>query len=212
MAEQRVVLTRWPGASTSKPTTRSPSSAVHRNVTMIPAAAGGWSFEGALEVGDDGRRVAVDLVPRVADHAEAGAAEDQLAAPILLVGDRVGVRFVAIELDDQTRVAPERVDLEPVDGGVDLGDREAGALDEQQELPLEVIARPGELWEMERDGAAEGRGAWPPAPALAFDRSGIEELAVVSLGESAAEQPEVDNGGQVEEGASHGRDRQAALE
>ena len=65
---------------------------------------------------------------------------------------------------------------------------------------------------MDGEGAAEGVRSALAAAALASHRAEVEELAVMRLGERTAEELEVHDAGEVEEGARDRCDREAAHE
>ena len=83
----------------------------------------------------------------------AGPAQNQLPAAVVLVGDRIRVSLVTVELGDEVVVTPESVHLEAADVDVRLRDWQAGALDQEEEVGLEVVLRCGELRQVDGEGS-----------------------------------------------------------
>lgn len=100
-----------------------------------------------MELGGDSRGLVGEVAPGDADDAPAGGLEGSVAGAVVVERVAGGVACVAVELDDEARGAPQAVGLDPsvgeLQGGVDLGPREAGVVDEREEAVLELAARHG---------------------------------------------------------------------
>jgi len=105
-----------------------------------PRAARSWDRPSQAEstqgldhaVGSSG-----DLAMREADDAPAGGGERGIAPTVALEGVAVVVVLLAVQLDGDAVPAPDGVDPEAFDRGVDRGTREAGVPQQSQKDILE---------------------------------------------------------------------------
>ena len=96
-----------------------------------------------------------DLAPGVAQHREAGPAQDKVAVPVALDRGGSGMCQVTVELDDHPVVGPQRIDDEALDSSCSrAGVAHTRAFAEEQKPLLELTASQGELGKMMDHGLA----------------------------------------------------------
>jgi hypothetical protein len=98
---------------------------------------------------------------------------DLIPNPVAGLLGRRAVIADAVGLDDQPERAPVEVDLEAVDPGARLGQRQAGAAGDREESPLELGVGEGERATVE--GLAQVGGARSPN---GIDERGTEGLRI----------------------------------
>jgi hypothetical protein len=75
------------------------------------------------------------------EHAVAGQLEPGITIAVPLEGGAAAVEGVAVELDDQSLLAPQSIHLEPFSRRVEAGQGEVGSSTQLQEPALELRAR-----------------------------------------------------------------------
>jgi hypothetical protein len=137
---------------------------------------------------------------------DAPARRDQARIPRPVARERLGraVIRLAVGLDDQPRVRPHEVDLEPLDVGVHQGPRDAVAITQLEELVLERAAgRPLQVVPLEHGGEAGGAG-------VVGIEDDVEPERLGHLG-GLLERASRDRGGEVLEGPPGRGDAEAGV-
>jgi hypothetical protein len=89
--------------------------------------------EGLRDARDQRMRLLGDLSPGHAENAKSACLQIRVPGAVTLERRASRVKSVAVDLDDQTTVAPQQVDLMPADSDIDLGARKARGGDQTQE-------------------------------------------------------------------------------
>ena len=162
------------------------------------------ALEGLRAMGDR-------LGPGDADHALAVGFEDRLALGVVLAGEAVVVPFGAVGLDDQALSGPAEVGDDAAalesDRLVDVGTLKTGFEDEVQDGVLE-LASCGCVAGGEDLREVGGAGAGAEAVKGVEDLGDRDELAL-GFADGSSEGAVLEGGGQVDEGAGGGGDRDA---
>ena len=93
-----------------------------------------------------------------AKDGEAELTQVEVAGVVVLEGDRAAVVEEGVDFDDEALRAPEEVDLPAAELDVGLGEGEAVATDEGEEVFLEVTARA--VGPRRRGGGRSSSSAW----------------------------------------------------
>jgi hypothetical protein len=165
----------------------------------------------ASQVCDDHGRTLGHLLPGVSDHRVAARAQCQLTLAVPLDRGGASVGFVAVELDDDPLLAPERIDLESGNRGVHLRKRNAVRLAQEQKAFLERAQRLGQLGQLGGEPPPQRRRARPPLAAPGDHSWRIEQVAVIGLGHPAPQVIEREHRGELEERLGRRADRQPPM-
>ena len=139
------------------------------------------------------------------------AAEVRVADPIGFKGHSPTVRRVGVDLDCQSVLAPERVQLVALHSHVEVRSRQFGGRDEAAKSPLYAGAARAML-----EAVPEDRAEPADAGAAAVRPQGLDEVALADepaqnrLIHGAFERAFVEDSGEVDEGADGAGDREAA--
>lgn len=121
------------------------------------------------------------------------------------------MELATVDFDDETRVPPEEVHLDPaiadVESDIDFGTRQTGISTQAEKSPLQLTTSPlGRRIELFEDKTKSGYSATAPAAANQLTHRGeIENPKHLCLGYDLPQLPLREHSGDVEQGALHGR-------
>jgi hypothetical protein len=115
-----------------------------------------------------------------------------------------------IQLDGDALLPPERVDPHPSHLYVRLRHRKPRGLAELEESLLKDAQRLRKLRQMAGKRIPKRPRAASAPPERCGDLTWVEKTSVIGLGERAAKLRVGEDGGEIEEGASHGRNWETA--
>jgi hypothetical protein len=163
------------------------------------------------QIGFHERPLVFDLVRRVAIDLQAGTAQAQLLAAIAADLRRGAMIVVAVELHDESLLAPESIDGPPLDDCVDFWHRYSGRFAQRDKRLLERTARQRKTRFVPLERLAQLRASRTTAAEEGPDGLQVEELTVIGLGKCAPNPAKSRDRGVVEEGLSDRGDGEALV-